>query len=124
MTATELAALGQERRLIFENVANSVPMDQVRSAFRRSQTEVERELRFVARKIREARFRTRMPPLACDDIRDIRWNRRALLETLRHLSDDYLSTELVLPNIGVQDIDSPGMLRDAARHVHARTSGL
>lgn len=118
MTEAERQRLGADRRLIFENVANGVPMDQVRSAFKRSQTEIDRELAFVARKIREARFRTRMPPLACDDLGDIRWNRLALLETLRQLSDTYLSSELLLPRIGVENLNSPGALRDAARRVN------
>lgn len=124
MTETDLRTLGQTRRLIFENVANGVPMEQVRVAFRRSQVEVDSDLRFVASKIREARFRTQMPPIACDEVAEIRLNRFALLETLRQLSDDYLASGLVIPKIGVQAIDSPGLLRDAAQHVHARTRGL
>ena len=123
MEAETLEKLGQDRRLIFENVANGVPMDQVRRAFRRSQTDVDRELRFVARKIKEARFRTYMPPLACDDVRDMRWNRFALLDTLRQVSDAFLGTDLTLPNIGVQTLDSEATLRDARDHFRAKMSG-
>lgn len=124
MTVADLQKLGEARRLIFENVANGVPVEQVCAAFRRSPTEVERELQFVARKIREARFRTRMPPIACDDVKDVRFHRRPLLETLRQLGDDYLASDLLLPKIGVQALDSPRVLGEAARHVHARTTGL
>lgn len=113
--------LGEERRLIFQNIANGVPMERVMAAFRRSEAEVWREVEFVGRKIREARFRTRMPPLECQGIRAIRWNRKALLETLGQLSDAYLSSDLVLPNIGVQTIDDTKALREAARAVRART---
>jgi hypothetical protein len=123
VTEAERLKLGADRRLIFENVANGVPMDQVRSAFRRSQDEIDRELAFVARKIREARFRTRMPPLACDAHKDIRWNRRALLDTLRQLSDAYLSSELLLPRIGVQTVNTPGELREAAQHASLSVRG-
>lgn len=117
------AKLAGDRRAIFINVANGVPMDRVRAAFGRSQTEIDREVRFVGRKLREARVRTRMPPLACDDVRDIRWNRRALLDTLRQLSDDFLSTELSLPNIGVHKIDTPDNLHEAARQAGLKTGG-
>jgi hypothetical protein len=114
---------GEERRLIFENVANGVPMEKIKAAFRRSEEEVWRDVEFVGRKIREARFRARMPPLECQGIKAIRWNRRALLDTLRQLSAEYLSSDLILPKIGVQQLDSVQVVREAARHVRARVNG-
>lgn len=123
MAEAELRSLGLERRLIFENVANGVPIDQVRAAFRRSEAEIARELAFVGRKIREARFRTRMPPLACDGVHEIRLNRLALLDTLRQLTDAFLSSELLLPNIGVQRITTPAEFREAAAQTPLRIEG-
>lgn len=117
---TDAARLGEERRLIFQNVANGVPMDQVRATFKRSQTEIDRELRFVARKIREYRFRRYQPPVACDEVKDIRWNRVALLETLRKLGSDYLSSELLIPKIGVHEIETLSHMTEAAQRVGAR----
>jgi len=117
-----LAKLAEERRAIFVNVANGVPMDQVRSAFKRSQTEIDREIRFVARKIKEYRFRRRMPPLECDDIKSIRWNRLALLHTLRLLGPEYLGSELILPNITVQTLSSPKDLKGAAVEAGVRVN--
>lgn len=118
------AALGRERRLIFENVANGVPMERIMAAFRRSEAEVWREVEFVGRKIREARFRTQMPPVEVQGLKAIRLNRLVLLETLRQVSDDYLSTSLIIPKIGVQDLDSPAIIREAGKHVKARIRGL
>lgn len=114
---------GEERRLIFQNVANGVPMERIKAAFRRSEEEINRDVEFVGRKIREARFRTRMPPLDCMGPKAIRWNRRALLDTLRQLSNEYLASDLILPKIGIQTLDSPGVVREAARSVRARITG-
>lgn len=113
-------ALGRTRRLIFENVANGVPMERIMAAFRRSEPEVWREVEFVGRKIREARFRTRMPPVEVRGIQAIRFNRKVLLETLSKLTDTYLSTSLIIPKIGVQDLDSKAVIRDAVRHVKGK----
>jgi hypothetical protein len=114
---------GQERRLIFENVANGVPIERIMAAFRRSREEVNGEVEFVGRKIREARFRTRMPPLDCQGPKAIRWNRRPLLDTLRQLTDEYLASDLLIPRIGVQDLDSLSVIREAAQRVRARVTG-
>lgn len=114
---------GQERRLIFENVANGVPIEKIMAAFSRSREEVNRDVEFVGRKIREARFRTQMPPLDCQGPKAIRWNRRPLLDTLRQLTDEYLSADLLIPRIGIQEIDGPGILREAAHRVKARFNG-
>lgn len=124
MTAVDdRLARGEQRRLIFENVANGVPMDKIKAAFRRSEEEVWREVEYVGKKIREARFRTRMPPLECQGIKAIRWNRKALLETLGQLKNEYLASELILPKVEVQTLDSADMLREAARSVRARITG-
>jgi hypothetical protein len=113
-------ALGQTRRLIFENVANGVPMPKIMAAFRRSEAEVWQEVEFVGRKIREARFRTQMPPVEHQGLAAIRFNRKVLLETLRQLTDAYLSSGLIIPKIGVQSLDSPAVIREAAQRVKAR----
>lgn len=120
--AVDLHKLGEERRLIFENVANDVPIEQIMVAFRRSREEIDREVAFVGRKLREYRFRRRLPPLDCETQRDIRWNRRALLENVAKLGPEYLSSELIIPRIGVQKIDSPAVMREAAHKVGAKVS--
>jgi len=117
-------ALGQQRRLIFANVANGVPMPQIMAAFRLSEAEVWREVEFVGRKIREARHLTRMPPVETRGHQAIRRNRLVLLETLRQLGNAYLSTSLLIRNIGVQDLDSQAVIKEAAEHVKARVTGL
>lgn len=113
-------ALGAERKLIFENVASGVPMPDIMAAFSRSEAEVLREVAFVGRKIREYRFRRHMPPLACEQLFDIRWNRRALLDTLRKLGPKYLSTELIIPNVGIQGIATVQDFKEAARETRVR----
>lgn len=125
MTAVnEAPNRGQERRLIFENVANGVPIEQIMTAFRRSEAEVWREVEFVGKKIREARFKCQLPPIDHQGIAAIRRNRLPLLEALAQMRDQYLSSDLILPKIGVQALDSPGIIREAAQHVKARVTGI
>ncbi len=119
MSGPDGPALGQQRRLVFENVCNGVPVPAIMQTFKMSQFEVEQAVAFVAKKIKEYRFRRHMPPLECDNDFDRRWNRRALLETLRKLGDTYLSSALLLPKVEVQRITTPEELRRAGRQVRA-----
>jgi hypothetical protein len=98
----------------------------VRAVFQLSETELDREVA-VRREARSARRGSARACLryAADDLREIRFNRRPLLETLGQLRDEYLASELLLPRLTVQTIDDhPGQLRDAAQHVRARVTGL
>lgn len=108
-----LERLGEERRLIFENVANGVPIQQIMSVYRRSEDEVMREVQFVGKKVAEYRFRRHLPPLACANLNEIRWNRLALLDTVRKLGNAYLSTSLLLPRIHTGDLADPHVVREA-----------
>ena len=117
---------GTSRRLIFENYANGVDIESLKATFQRSAAEIEAEIFFVARKIKEYRFRRcadgsphAAPPVACDTLIDIRFNRLALLDTLRKLGDHYLSSALLLPKVNVQKVDHPSMLLEAAQRVRA-----
>jgi hypothetical protein len=119
--------LGEERRLVFTNVANGVPIQQVMSAFRKSEKEVMDDVRFVAKKITEYRFSRRakptekeplgrpcpLPPLGCSTLAEITWNRLALLETLGRLSDIYLGTSLVIGKIYIGALDDPHVMQEA-----------
>jgi hypothetical protein len=117
---------GLDRRLIFENYANGVDIESLKATFRRSAAEIEAEIFFVARKIKEYRFRRcadgsphAAPPIACDTLIDIRLNRLALFDTLRKLGDLYLSSALLLPKVNVQKVDHPSALLEAAHRVRA-----
>jgi hypothetical protein len=105
--------LGEDRRLIFSNVANGVPIQQVMSVYRRSEKEVMDEVRFVGKKIAEYRFRRHMPPLGCDTLNEIFVHRAALLETLNKLGDVYLSTSLLIPNIHVGSLLDNEVVQEA-----------
>jgi hypothetical protein len=128
MDERERKRVGETRRLIFENIANGVPVDRVMETFALSNLEVQKEVAFVAGKIREYRFRRcadgsphGAPPLPCDTFAEIRQNRKALLETLAKLGPLYLSSDLILPRIQIQKLDHPEMVREAAfRMSHAR----
>jgi len=115
---------GDDRRAIFSNAANGVPMEDIMQAFHLSELEVDQAIALVSKKIREYRFRRRFPPLPCSDMKEIRWNRLALLENLAKLGPQYLESSLILPNIGIQNIDDHRRLAEAAREAGARTTGL
>lgn len=119
----DLHARAEERRMIFTNVANGVPMEQIRATFLVSDEDIMRVVDFVGSKIREYRFRRRLPPLLCDTIKEIRWNRPALLENLGKLGPEYLASELVIPKIAVQGISGENELREAARETRVRING-
>ncbi len=119
-------SLGLERRLIFENYANGVDIEVLKGAFRRSAHEIEAEILFVAKKIKEYRFRRiadasphAAAPVACDTLIDVRVHRLALFDTLRKLGNRYLSSELLLPKIHVQTLDHPAMLAEATHRMRA-----
>lgn len=112
--------LGEERRFIFENYANGVDIDDMKAVFHRSAEEIEREIFFVAKKIKEYRFRRMSeasphaaPVVACDTLVDIRLNRLALLDTLRKLGNTYLSSAILIPKVNLQKIDNSKMLKEA-----------
>lgn len=118
------ASLGHSRRLIFTNYANGVDIEAMKAPFGRSAAEIEREIFFVGRKIKEYRFRRcadgspyAAPPVACDTLVDIRLNRLVLFDTLRKLGDGYLSSELLLPRIALQKVDSVEAVRDVSHRV-------
>lgn len=117
-------SLARDRRLIFMNYANGVDIEAMKAPFGRSAVEIEREIFFVAKKIKEYRFRRcadgspyAAPPIACDTLVDIRLNRLALFETLGKLGDGYLSSALLLPRIALQKVDSVEAVRDVSHRM-------
>ena len=117
-------SLGNDRRLIFANYANGVDIEAMKAPFGRSAAEIEREIFFVAKKIKEYRFRRcadgspyAAPPVACETLADIRLNRLALFDTLKKLGDGYLASELLLPRIALQKVDSVEVMRDASHRM-------
>jgi hypothetical protein len=117
MTEDERREVGRTRRLIFQNIANGVPPEKVGEDFRLSQLEVDQARRFVANKITEYLVLRRQPPLPCDDVKAIRWNRRPLLGVLMKIGDLDLSTQLILGKITVQAFDHPEMIEGASRRM-------
>lgn len=124
MTDAERAKLAFERRLIFENVANGVATEQIMAAFRRSRIEVQKEIEFVARKIREYRFKRLSAGSAharhlvpCDTYAEIRAHRRTLLETLSKIGPETLASDLTLPPIRSHRIESDSDVEEVAHRV-------
>lgn len=126
----ERLRIGQNRRMAFLNFCNFIPKEEIGPELepKMSVQEVERALQFVARKISEYRHRRciqpnpeqgMLPPIPCDNEEEIIINRNALLWTLDYISDETLSTELLLPNLRAQVVDSAQGVMEAARAVRA-----
>lgn len=113
MTEEERRRLGQMRRMVFQNLANGVSPEKVGEALRLSALEVEQAQTFVSRKIVEYLTLRRQPPLPCTNLKEIRWNRRALLGVLAKIGDVDLSSQLILSKVLVQDLDHPSMIEGA-----------
>lgn len=118
MTEEERKAIGLRRRLAFQNLANGVPEERIRTNLRLSELELEQAQKFVAKKITEYLVLRRQPPIPCGDLREIRWNRQSLLGVLAKIGDLDLSTELTLSRITVQAIDHPEMVTGAAARMN------
>ncbi|MDE1914743.1 MAG: hypothetical protein KGJ57_17410 [Sphingomonadales bacterium] len=117
MTEDERRAKGRTRRLAFQNLANGVPMEKICTDLRLSALEVEQAQAFVCKKITERLVMNRQPPIPCQGLREIRWNRRGLLGVLAMIGDLDLSTDLILARITVQAFDHPEMIEGASRRM-------
>lgn len=117
MTEDERRALGQTRRLVFQNIANGVPGERVMVDLRLSQLEIDQAIRFVCKKLTEHLVLRRQPPIACHDEASIRWNRRQLLAVLARIGDIDLSTDLILSKVTVQSLDHPEMVEGVGRRM-------
>lgn len=113
MNEEERKRLGLTRRLVFQNLANGVPPEKVSTNLCLSITEVEQAQAFVTKKITEYLVLRRQPPLPCATLKEIRWNRRALLGVLAKIGNLDLSSQLILSRINVQQLDHPEMIEGA-----------
>ncbi len=117
MTEAERRALGQTRRLVFQNIANGVPAEQVREALRLSDLEIEQALGHVRRKIIEHLTLRRQAPILCSDVRAMRLNRKTLLGVLARIGDLDLSSPLLLARVTIQALDHPEMIEGATHRM-------
>lgn len=106
MSDAERTRLADTRRLIFQNLANGVRVEQVMAAFRMSEKEVRDHFAFVARKITEYRFQRAIPYLRCDSVAAAVENKRPFFATLQKCGPVYLTSDfrvMRLTIVGVED---------------------
>lgn len=84
--------LAADRKLIFTNLANSVPLRQVMAEFKRSEMEVMAEFEAVALRLKCYRFNRGMPFAACSTVREAEKNAAILLHSLDRLGWRYLTS--------------------------------
>ena len=122
MPQDEIHRLGEARRLIFQNVAVGLPVEQVAATFKVSREEVLRDVAHVARKIREYRFQRRLPPVASDTMVEIRANRKFLLASLGNIGSNQLASSLILPRLTVQTLKTGSDVKEAMADTHSGNS--
>ena len=113
MTDEERRAIGTTRRLVFQNLANGVPVEMIRTTLHLSDLEIDQARDFVAKKITQHLILRRQAPIPCTTMADIRWNRIDLLSVLAKIGDLDLSNALVLRRMLVQPMDHPEMIEGA-----------
>lgn len=93
MTDAERERLAETRRLIFKNLANKVPLDKIKGAFRLSEKEVNDHFRFVARAIKEYRFKRALTYHRLDSFADAVLGRMVFLATLDKIGPIRLTSD-------------------------------
>lgn len=115
MTAEDRVKLATERKLVFANLANGVPVARVMAAFHLSEKDVMERFAFVWRKIKSYRFERGMPFASGETIRDAEKNAPLLLHTLERVD---LSEAPRFSRIETLPIDpQPGRPSDAERKI-------
>ena len=99
MNDAERERLAETRRLIFKNLANKVPLEKVKGAFRLSEREVMDHFRFVARAIKEYRFKRALTFQRLDSIRDAQEGRIVFFSTLEKIGPIRLTSDHRLSEI-------------------------
>lgn len=92
----------QEKRLIFSNLANGVPLSHVMEAFQKSEKEVMDIFKFVARKIQSYRFERGMPWAQSDSINAAIKNNVLLQHTLARVN---LGTDAKFKDFATYELD-------------------
>ncbi len=77
-----------ERRLIFSNLLNGVPLTDVCKAFNKTEADVRAEFSYITQKIKNYCFLKGCPAIYCDTIEDARKNRYAIFPILRVVNLD------------------------------------
>lgn len=117
MNDEDRRALGSTRRLVFQNLLNGVPVEQIRQSLHLSELEIEQAQAFVAQKITQHLILRHQAPIPCQTIEDMRWNRIDLLAVLSKIGDIDLSTALILRKMLIQPMDHPEMIEGAQRRM-------
>lgn len=77
-----------ERRLIFSNLLNKVPMENVAKAFNKTEADIKMDFAFIAQKIKNYCFKNNVPAIFCDTLEDARKNRHAIYPILNIINLD------------------------------------
>jgi hypothetical protein len=75
-----------ERRMIFSNLLNKVPMENICKVFNKTEAEIKADFSYITQKIKNYCFKNNELPIFCDTIEDAQKNRRAIYPILNILN--------------------------------------
>ncbi len=77
-----------QRFIIFSNILNKVPLENIAKAFNKSESEIKSDFAFITNKIKNYCFKNNMPPIFCDTVPEAQKNRHAIFEILHLINLD------------------------------------
>ncbi len=77
-----------ERRLIFSNLLNGVPLEDICNAFHKTEAEIRAEFSYIIQKVKNYCFLKGHPAIYCDTIEQAQKNRYAIFPILKIINLD------------------------------------
>lgn len=71
-----------ERRIIFSNILNKVPLENIGKAFNKAESDLISDFAYITQKIKNYCFNNNIPPIFCDTIEEAQKNRHRIFEIL------------------------------------------
>lgn len=71
-----------ERRIIFSNILNKVPLESISRAFNKAESDIKSDFAYITQKIKNYCFKNNIPPIFCDTIEEAQKNRHTIFEIL------------------------------------------
>lgn len=78
----------EERKLIFSNLLNKVPLGNIAQAFNKTEAEIQADFKYIIQKVKNYCFTKGVPPIMCDSIEDAQKSRYSIFPILKVLDLD------------------------------------
>ncbi len=78
----------EERKLIFSNLLNKVPLGNVAQAFNKTETEIQADFKYIIQKVKNYCFLNGHPAIICDSIEQAQRLRYSIFPILKSINLD------------------------------------